>query len=263
MTELIKVTKIMKTTPIPISSKIFTKKDLKRISKIFIDEHKKCCDNDNQRAVLNFSWTLEDGSLLQTESTEILEENNETLDNEKTTRLRFSFYDLKENRDITLSLIQARFNASEILISSDNKEWSCSIIHSFHEALKYVKTQNNFFYKYKSSISNILLVINSIISFLITAYLGILKPNVPFYLSIITLFTVTYLGYLFIVKPINNLLLYKLWSSIEFDFGPEDKKVEKCKRKKTLWWLKWIGGTLIGGSIIGAIGSLIAWKLTK
>jgi hypothetical protein len=219
--------KIMKETrKISISRKIFSKKDLKLISKIFTNEYQQSYESENS-ASLKFSCTFSDNTSIESDSSIIFEEDG-LLDMRKSSLLDFTFWDYSDDKYINFRIRHGDYGPNEVIISGHGETWTRCIFDKFEDTLKYIKPQSNFF-KHKYFIN---IVLSCIIGFYI---FWILEKPITKIFILGTPNDVGLISFMFgligtaIVTPLLNWLI-ELWPIIEFDFGPEHMRNEKNKR---------------------------------
>lgn len=220
------------TRTISIDRKVFNKKDIEVVSKIFTDEYQSSNEKKNS-TTLAFTYKFL-GSSIQSESPDMFDDHG-ILDMKKTLSIDFTFFDHTDGKYINFTITHGNYGSNQFKIRGNGDIWARHIADSFVDLLASLKPQSNI-RKHEYSIAFILaFLISFTIVFYIYKIIGrpmAVKLNHSTTLGqlYILLFSIWLIGYA-IACTITNWLV-KLWPSIEFDFGPEHMKFEKNKKVK-------------------------------
>jgi hypothetical protein len=162
-----------------------------------------------------FSYESEIDDLIQ---------EGDILDNKKCSQIRINYRDSKLERRISLELSHGNSNyGNNLTVTGDDKNWVAGTFDSLNDIIDSAKPQEHWFMQYWNLI---LFLWVAIICYSVTDINQILTENI---LQVIW-------GYLILIL-LSFVILWllmgwvqKLWLSVEFDFGPEHKKIEKNRR---------------------------------
>jgi len=218
-----------------IDRKIFTKEDLKSISKIFINENQSSTEKGNS-ITLKFTYNFIDNTSIESISLKAFEEHG-LLDMKKSSQIDFTFFDHSDDKYMNFNITHGNNGSNRIIIRGTGETWTRHITTLFNDELEALKPQSNFT-KHNNLIAvGLSIIISFIIGFYSFKILG--KPIITkiFNNTTSSEFTMLMSPIWFIGSVIAWPLmtwLTKLWPSIEFDFGPEHMRLEK-KKKNRLW----------------------------
>lgn len=240
------------TRKISINNKVFQKRDLELINKIFIDEYNQSKDLGNNIS-FKFSCYFDDSTSLELSEPNMFKDND-FLDRRKSIKVSYSFYDFTDSKDISFVVKHGNSDLSEVEIIGEDCKWVGYMFDLFNEKLKLIQSQENFILKYKKIINIVLSIVLGfyLLKYIYNPILGIFIDNstTPYWVirvkelikqNEILGYSVLYIIFItgcYIVgyPPQDSLMKWvlKLWPSIEFDFGPENKKIEKKRRTRVM-----------------------------
>lgn len=218
-----------------IKSRVFTKKDIENLWKVFNSQFSSSKIKNNHTS-LNMQVRCEDGTRYESEGNELLSDGN-IFDLKKVISINFEYYDYKEEKRIALDLTHGnRYSYDSLTVKGDDNNWVAGIFNNFEILLNSIKPQQHWFLKYK-----VVFLFSGVIIFS-TAFMNSVLYLKPSYLGVFIKnedFIVNYMFYLLIFS-IYGLVIFvfltewvaRLWPNIEFDFGPEHYKIEKNKRNR-------------------------------
>lgn len=230
-----------------IELKIVLKSDINKIWSLFDTENKDSTAKGNHSR-LKIYIECDDETSYESESNEFLEENN-VIDSKKINLIRIDYFDYKEERGMDVYLNQGHYK-SYFKVSGNNSDWVDAKFTNLVDIFHSVRPQDSWLVKYKKIIYFIAPIIIGKFLYLFLDYfiysnlspiqnssdnlLGVRNffDNNQVLVYVICFFLYWLLG-LPPVKIIYKKLLL-LYPSIEFDFGPEFKKLLKIRRRKIL-----------------------------
>lgn len=217
-----------------INNKVLSKDDIRRIWKI-INEQYEYSKTQNNHSSLDLGFDC-GGIQYQSESSELLEDGD-IIDLKKIESISIQYYDYKLNRRIDVALRNGNYG-NNLIVKGDDRNWVAGIFDKFEVVLDAVRPQGHWFISYQTIIFHVVAII---LGFVITSIMSIFITPDP-KSNIIRDFIYSNIFYVYIFKIIifwiGGLVpsaifidwINKLWTNVEFDFGPEHKKLEKNKR---------------------------------
>lgn len=217
-----------------INNKVLSKDDIRRIWGI-INQQYEYSKTQNNHSSLDLEFDC-GGIRYQSESSELLEDGD-IIDLKKIESISIQYYDYKLNRRIDVALRNGNYG-NNLLVRGDDRNWVAGIFDKFEVVLDAVRPRDHWFISYQTVIFHIVAIIFgfAIISIMRVFITPDPNPNTIrnfiysniFYVYILKIITFWIGG--FIPSAIFTDWINKLWTSVEFDFGPEHKKLEKNKR---------------------------------
>lgn len=173
-----------------------------------------------------------EGTVYTSDSIGLLKEED-IIDRKKIEGITIFFKGYPASKSVEISFSPKRYTLSnQIAVSSDEAQWFNRVNNELNEVLIDVESQDNVIYKQKVFVGlafAIIISISLIISFLqIYKRMDIPSDNLGlFAFGIGTLSSsISMISYSWLIKQVDSM-----WSSIEFDFGPEHLKKNKKMRK--------------------------------
>ena len=232
-----------------IRNKIISKENLKTICDAIYTEYSISKDSQNYSS-FNIQIDCNDNSNYDDSTLSILNDGN-ILDIKKINQLSITFYNYSHDKRINLTLSDTDEYLNYFTISGSNNNWVEGTYTKLLNIINSFTPQENFVLTHKKLINNVSSIIFGLPIYRLYTYvlncvitpkplenpsqaLLLLKDilNTHIGIAIYTLLMSWCMGGLPSIYFTNKL--YKLWTSIEFDFGPEHNKYLKNKRKK-IW----------------------------
>lgn len=219
-----------------INKKVLQKEDIRRVWKIINSQYKYSKDQNNHSSL---DLGLDCGDIqYQSESSELLEDGD-LIDLKKIESISIQYYDYKLNRRIFVQLRSGNYGSS-FMVKGDDRDWVAGIFNQLEVIFEAVKPQDHWFIVYNKIIFHIVAII---FGFLITSIMIKFitpdpNPNMVrdfIYSNNFYVYTSRIVIYWFCGLLPSTIFIYgvnELYPSVEFDFGPEHKKLEKNKRIK-------------------------------
>lgn len=238
-----RICKSMKETrEIEIENKVFTKRDIQSLWNCIFNETKTDQENNHQDVTITINCT--DKTRYESDS-DISLSDGDIADIKKIKSIHVEYRSFPSNRNIALNLSHGGYGNS-LRVSANDRNWVAGIFDRLNTIIGSIRPQSNFFAKYSFLTINVGAIVlgYSIQSFFDLIWLkdfepvndteGLIKTIRDFLQQheVISFLIVRFLNWLqgiFLMLWIYKWVA-KLWPSVEFDFGPEHKKLEKMRR---------------------------------
>lgn len=234
-----------------IEWRIFRKIDIQRIGSFVFEEYRKAIEIKTHCSI-NFNILCEGGISFESDSLDILDDGG-PLDIKKVKTIQIAFRNYKNGNHIDFDLREGRYSEGEIIVIGDNRDWVNGTFVSILEIIDSVEPQRNFFLAHKKIILHVVAICigYSICTILEYLFLRIFKipvmqinnsyqtlHSIGLFLNenkwayyLILIFFAWVEGIITFASPLINWLS-DLWPSIEFDFGPNYKKIIRNRRER-------------------------------
>ncbi|MBU0569302.1 hypothetical protein KKB40_00785, partial [Patescibacteria group bacterium] len=179
--------------------------------------------------------------------TDDLLQDGDIIDTKKCTAINIEYRDYKRERRISLSLEHGNTYSNNLTVGGE-KNWIFGTFESLNTIIESVKPQEHWFIKYKKLTSHVVAIwfgflLYKLFDIILYRHITLIdNPSenllavrgylhqhpVIFYSIQMALF---WFQGVFLTLPLMDWIL-KLWPSVEFDFGPEYKKLERKRRER-------------------------------
>jgi hypothetical protein len=241
-----------KTKQYKICNRVFRLDDLKRIVQIF-DGQKKLAVKSSHHFTVSYNIYFSDGSSIEADNANILEDNFIQIKKPVEIELRFSNYDLNREMKFFITHGTSDYN-NKFIISAKNDSWTNDIYAKILDCVNGSKPQPQWINKYSFLIYHLVAIGLGSLGMLIIGFLiSFMPPDinvgestqqkaelvVAFVLEFKTVFYILgwigrwIMGFTWGAIPITIWLLSS-WPNIELDLGAGHLKKEKNRRNNLL-----------------------------
>lgn len=225
-----------------IRNKIFTKENIRSLWNKIESEYNNSRKEKN-RSSIKIEINCNDGIGYESETDDLIRDGD-VIDNKRCSTINIEYHDYKQERRVSLSISHGDDYGNSLMVSGDSN-WVAGTFDSLNDIIESVKPQEHWFVKYKTLILHIGAIVFGYFIYQLVDLVpintnGESSANVMWIHDFLhnnkilleTIYVITF--WLQGISPLwllRNWVL-KLWPGIEFDFGPEHKKVEKNRRKR-------------------------------
>lgn len=222
-----------------IQNKVFSKDNVKNLWAKIKSEYD---GSQSSHKSLEIQINCSDGVSYSSESDDLIQDGD-VIDNKKCSQISIDYHDYSQNRRISLSLSHGEKHGNSLLVKGD-KNWTAGTFDTLNEVIESTKPQDHWLVKHKTLFLLVVAIalgyyFSRLIDFLPTSneessasVVGIrdfLHKN-PIILNLVKIL-LFWLSGIIPAMWLRDWTL-KLWPHVEFDFGPEHKKVEKNRRQR-------------------------------
>jgi hypothetical protein len=210
--------------------KVILKRDLHAIRRLMHDKIQMVCSGSN--ALVEVSGSFDDGSNYKSDQAECFEDRYyDTLSTDAITMTCGDY----SNYDITMRINKESISLS---VKGRDRQWLGQTIEEMSQLVKSfsgINYDGSFFFKYYPI--RIILQLLQILSLMLTLlyiYYKIYGKSNPQYSVVVIMFLLFLQTTLFLKLESKIPSFRKLWPRIEFDFGPNDKKITSLRKAKAV-----------------------------
>lgn len=238
------------TRQILIKGRVFTKQDIVaiwgKVNHEFLVSQK-----ENHHSSIELTLNCADGTSYESDNSELLNDGD-IIDLKKTEAVSIDYFDYELKKRISITLRHGDSSmlsfGSKLTVSGEERNWVAGMFDSLNTVIDAVRPQDFWLIKYKTLMLHVGafglgLAVYSLLDFLLYRHIqpteapsenvlalgNFLKEN-QIVLILIQICGIWLQG-IFASYLIRDWVI-KLWPSVEFDFGPEHKKIEKMKRQR-------------------------------
>ncbi len=214
-----------------LDNKVLTKDDISRLWSVLNSEYILSNKKENHHTSLKMQIRCSDETRYESDGDELLSEGN-IFDLKRVKSIDFEYYDYSDKKKININLRNDLIIDGNLTVGGNDTHWVAGIFNKLEIIFDSVKPQNNWVSRHEISLTLIgsFILANVFTKILFFIYSENITNITSAYWFI--LFAFMFLSFLIFVSIISWVI--KLWPSIEFDFGPEHKKIEKTRRVRFL-----------------------------
>lgn len=225
-----------------IQGKIFTKENIRSLwakIKLEYDNSRK----EENHSSIKIEINCIDGISYESETADLIQDGD-VIDNKRCSNINIEYHDYQQEKRISLNISHGVGYGNDLMVRGD-KNWVAGTFDSLDDIIESAKPQEHWFIKYKTVILNLGAITFGYFIYKLLDIISIGTNENPsanvmrirdFLHSNIILLNIIkiiifWLQGIFPLWWLRDWAL-KLWPSVEFDFGPEHKKIEKNRRKR-------------------------------
>jgi len=226
-----------------IKSRVFTKNDIRSLW-ANLNKEDQSSKSKKDHSSIDLTLNSTDGTGYESNTSELLSDGD-IIDLKKSTSISLDYYNYRLGRRIIITLQHGDYG-SRIVVSGKDRDWVAGVFDRLNAVLDAVKPQKSWLILHKTLLLHLIALgvgftIYTVVDFLLLRHITPLenpskkilvireffKQN-PFSITLLDFF-LFWLNGIFPALWLREWVL-KLWPSVEFDFGPENQKIEKLKR---------------------------------
>jgi len=255
---------------IPIDGRVFTKDDIRMLAQVLwqLYEEAKRTSKEDGGIRVKYSIAFEDDSTFSGGYRDVFADG-EWIDLKRANEIRMYFEDRTSNREVDLIIVAGNGRRSSLTVEGPDQEWAGGIARHLQTIIESAKPQPIWVSRYVAY--NVPFIIGVAVSYWVgrvgTRLLIMLLNSVGWHKAgyrmqeiaaentVDTAMAIFVLGIICIMPVAFFLatLLYKLWPSIEFNFGPEHMRMEGQRRRKIGWFIAFIVIPIVTGVVTDLI----------